>query len=282
MKPIIKCAGGKSKLAPELVSRFPKDFSVYVEPFLGGASVYLYFYQKLLSENKFCSCYLNDNNSDIINLYIQIQKNLDVFFEKLNSLCIGYEHTRESFLQIRDEFNKEFLVGSIERATRFLYLNKTCFNGLTRYNSKGYFNTSYGKYKNRKIYELGDLVSFRETIRSVDFGWIDFSAYINYVLTNNKEKEIFIYLDPPYIPLSKTASFTQYSPKNFQSFEHVRLENCLANLPSNCKFMLSNSDTPETRQIFRNYRIEEIWASRRISCKGDKRNAVKELIICNY
>lgn len=289
VKPCIKIPGGKYALLDVLTENLPKDFNkirTYVEPFLGGGSFFLH-----LAANypKLKNFHLNELNSDIWLIWNTIAEWQPEYRQALYDLLLDYKkkHLQDPnfYYTVRQNFNQSGNTRDLERAAMFLYLNKTCFNGLIRYNASGHFNSPKGDYQNppvedmRALLNICSLVGNKARVFNTDFQpFIEEVAKVRGI--NNKT---FVYLDPPYVPKSITASFTAYSPSNFTEYDQRRLA-CVLHLidKSGAKFMLSNSDTPTTRKIFEGFNVVEVLNVRNISCKGNTRGKTKELLIKNY
>lgn len=271
-KPFLKWAGGKAGLLDLILPFVPKDFSAYFEPFLGGGALFFALQSRGALDSK--RVVLNDRNVELINAYKAIQNNPHKVLSKLKSL--QESHSKENFYAIRNlDRNTDFAnLDCVFRATRFIYLNKTCFNGLCRYNAKGQFNTPMGSYKNPKIYDRDLILNARNALQGVEILNVDFAS----VCKNAKQGD-FVYFDPPYFPLNKTSSFVGYTD-NFLQSEQVRLCETFKILESRgVKVLQSNSNTEFIRELYRDFELIEIKARRAINCKGDKRGEVSELII---
>lgn len=289
VKPFIKIPGGKFSLLEEINFNLPKDFNkiqTYVEPFLGGGSVFLHM---VSNYSKIKNFYLNEFNSDISLMWQVVtlpQENRQQFGEILSSYKVAHHEDKEFYYKLRDKFNSADQFTFIERAAMFFYLNKTCFNGLIRYNSKGHFNSPKGDYKNPPIDDIRALLEVSAIIQGkTNLLWQgDFQPFIEALFKEKKiNKKTFVYLDPPYVPKSVTANFTSYNPNNFTDYDQRRLASVLHLLDKNgAKFMLSNSDTPMTRKIFEGFNVVEVMNIRNINCKGSKRGKIQELLIKNY
>ena len=215
IKPFVKWAGGKNGLINSLISFIPKNFNSYFESFVGGGA--LFFYLKNLNILNSKKIYLNDKNTELINAYKQIKINPNKLLEELEIL--KNNHSKEYFYKIRN-LDRDFdfySLSEVFRAARFIYLNKTCFNGLCRYNAKGNFNTPMGSYKNPKIYDKDLIFSVHKVLKNVSITNKDFE-----VVSLKAKKGDFIYFDPPYYPLNKTSSFVSYTD-NFSANEQIRL-----------------------------------------------------------
>lgn len=275
-KPFIKWVGGKQKIIKELLNRLPndKDFENYIEPFAGGSA--------LLYRINFKKAIINDINSELINTYKQIKHHPDEVYKLLST----YKNNEDYYYKIREKDRDINYLNNntdIERAARFIYLNKTCFNGLYRVNRKGYFNTPYGNYKtdNYKNKEILDIDSKFFNNNNVEFLNIDFEEVLDFADENS-----FIYLDPPYDPISKTSNFTSYSENGFDTNDQIRLKNVCNKLTAlGSKIMISNHNTPFIQELFKNdprYRYEIISVRRNIASNAKYRGEVEEVIITNY
>lgn len=270
--PIVKWAGGKTQLLGEMTSLLPtEEFTAYCEPFLGGGAM-LFCIQPGVA-------YINDINSGLMNVYNVIKYYPEALIAELS----GYENTAEFYAKIREldrDFERFTALSAVQQAARFIYLNKTCFNGLYRENKQGQFNVSYGKYKNPNFVNASGIRSMSQYFNSANiiFTSVDFSLVLNNLPTGT-----FVYLDPPYDPISETANFTSYTRYGFTKEDHKRLRECCDALTARgIKFMLSNSDTDFIRSLYAGYDITEVFAKRFINCNGNGRGDVKELIIRNY
>jgi DNA adenine methylase len=272
IKPFVKWAGGKNGLINSLISFIPKNFNSYFEPFVGGGA--LFFYLKNLNILNSKKIYLNDKNAELINAYKQIKINPNKLLEELEIL--KNNHSKEYFYKIRN-LDRDFdfySLSEVFRAARFIYLNKTCFNGLCRYNAKGNFNTPMGSYKNPKIYDKDLIFSVHEVLKNVLITNKDFE-----VVSLKAKKGDFVYFDPPYYPLNKTSSFVSYTD-NFSANEQIRLYKLFKMLDcEGIKVLQSNSNTDFIKELYKDFEIIEVISKRAINCKGDKRGKITELII---
>ena len=269
--PVVKWVGGKRQLLDELMPLFPKKYTVYCEPFLGGAAVLFSLQPK--------KAIVNDLNTELIAMYEVIRDYPEELIESLKK----HENNEEYFYAMRDiDRDKEVYnsLSKIEKASRLIYLNKTCFNGLFRVNSAGEFNTPFGNYKNPNIVNEPILKAVGKYLKTNDIAFhsTDFSD----VLAKLK-KGSFVYLDPPYDPMSDTASFTGYNKGGFNRDEQIRLKECCDELDKrDIKFMLSNSSTQFIRELYKGYNISFVKAKRAINSNANKRGAVDEVVIRNY
>lgn len=264
-KPPVKWAGGKTQLLAQLKPLFPQNgFELYIEPFVGGGAVFFH----LLPPR----AVLIDNNAELINFYKVVRDNL----EELLADLANHQNTPEYYYEMR-ALNPDQL-DAVRRASRFLYLNKTGYNGLWRVNRKGQFNVPYGRYKNPNIRDEENLRRVSTALQKTKIIHGDFTLLLNYVT-----RKTFIYFDPPYHPISETANFTSYTPDSFTADDQRRLALLFFALDKKgCLLMLSNSDTPFIRELYKNYDIQVVYARRAINCRGDRRGPIAELVIRNY
>jgi DNA adenine methylase len=292
-KPFLKWAGGKGQLIEEIDKRLPSEMKygkikTYVEPFIGGGAVFFHIAQRFEHIEHF---YLNDANEDLFHCYRAVRDNVDDLIDILKKYQEKYAalsdaEQKEFFLEIRDQFNKEKFHGFTEKtAAKIIFLNRTCFNGLYRVNRKGLFNVPFGRYTNPLICQEKNLRMVSNLLQKATLLCGDFSACIEYI-----DKNSFVYFDPPYRPISKTASFTSYAKNSFSDKDQIRLaEFCRTIDKMGAKFLLSNSDPKNEdpndyffEDHYFDFTIERVKASRAINCKGDKRGQINELIITNY
>jgi len=265
----VKWAGGKKQLLEQFKPFFPKKINRYIEPFVGGGAV-LFF---VLKEYKPKEVFIFDINEELITAYEVIRDDLENLIKELNKL--KKLHNKEHYYQIRAE-NPQ-LLSKLTRASRFIYLNKTCFNGLYRVNSKGGFNVPIGSYKNPLICPEEDLREISKLLQNVRIINGDFEECLKY-----SKKGDFVYFDPPYYPLKK-SSFTTYTKNNFLEKEQEKLKEVFSKLDKKgCKVMLSNSDTKFIKDLYKIYKISFVRASRMINCDGKNRGKINEVVITNY
>ena len=269
--PVVKWVGGKRQLMSEIEPLFPKRYTTYCEPFVGGGAV--------LFSKQPRHAIVNDLNKDLITTYLVIRDDVRTLIELLKQ----YEYTADYFYKVRDlDRDKEQYsqLSSVEKAARLLYLNKTCYNGLFRVNSSGEFNSPFGNYKNPNIVNEPVLLAVNKYFCNNDIAFYseDFASTLKRI-----KRGAFVYLDPPYDPVSDTSSFTGYNKGGFDKKEQIRLKNCCDELSANgIKFMLSNSSTDFIKELYNNYNITTVNANRAINSNGQKRGKVEEVIIRNY
>ena len=266
--PFIKWAGGKRQLLSQIDPYIPKNFNKYIEPFLGGGALFFY----LLPKNAI----LNDINQDLINTYRIIKENVSELIISLKK----HKNEEEYFYKIRsvDRNSEEFNRWSdVEKASRTIYLNRCCYNGLYRVNSKGHFNAPFGKYKNPKFCDEENLKAVHKVLKNVKLMNNSFELSFNFA-----EKDDFIYFDPPYVPLSESANFTSYTKSSFKKEDQIKLFNVFKELDQKgCRLLLSNSYNEFILKLYKNYQINIVSAKRAINSDPDKRGEIKEVLITN-
>ena len=269
--PVVKWVGGKRQLLDEITPLLPKRIPSYCEPFLGGGAVLF-----SLQPSK---AIVNDLNGDLIAVYEIIRDDVESLIADLRK----HKNTSEYFYEIRDlDRDKETYqaMSKVERASRLIYLNKTCFNGLFRVNSSGEFNSPFGYYKNPNIVNEPVL---RAVSKYFSSGNITFCSEDFAVTLNRVGKGGFVYLDPPYDPVSDTASFTGYNKYGFDRNEQIRLKQCCDELTQRgIKFLLSNSATDFIKELYKDYNISIVRAKRAINSDASKRGSIEEVLIRNY
>ncbi|MQL52763.1 Dam family site-specific DNA-(adenine-N6)-methyltransferase [Desulfofundulus thermobenzoicus] len=269
-KPIVKWAGGKSKVVKQLSQYLPLEFNNYHEPFVGSGALFFYLFPALKSRN--AKAFLSDLVEELINLYKVVRDNVSM----LINISKKHIYNEDYYYTIRQTDPSK--LSDIERASRILYLNKTCFNGLYRVNSKGQFNVSFGCYENPRIVD-------EEALRnaSIAFKCAELMAGDFQLVLDNARPGDFVYLDPPYVPLSATANFTGYTRGSFGKKEHERLREVFHELAARgCYIMLSNSNTDFVRKLYSGCNIKTISAARAINSDPTKRGKIKELVILSY
>lgn len=273
VKPFLKWAGGKQQLLAQYEAYLPKDFGRYFEPFVGGGAVFFHFRNtgRLVGE-----AFLFDNNEELVNTYRAVRDQVD---ELIAILAIHKEkHNREYYYEIRGLDRQDVDLSDVERAARTVYLNKTCYNGLYRVNSKGQFNVPMGSYKNPRILNEDVLRAASAALQGVCIEARDFRTVIDFAQDGD-----FFYFDPPYDPVSKTASFTGYTAGSFRDKDQRDLADFYARLSEKgCLCMLSNSHTPLILQLYRRFRIETVQANRAINSDAEGRGSIQEVVVLNY
>ncbi|WP_366924343.1 DNA adenine methylase [Metallumcola ferriviriculae] len=270
-QPVLKWAGGKRQLLSEIEKYIPQKFSTYYEPFLGGGAVLFRLQPK--------KAILNDVNEELMNVYCVIRDNVEELIEDLSKHKneVDYFYKLRELDRDKEQYSK---LSPIERASRIVFLNKTCYNGLFRVNSAGQFNAPFGKYKNPNIVNEGTLRAVGQYFNQskITFRCYDFEDALKRI-----RKGAFVYFDPPYDPVSDTASFTGYDKGGFDKDEQERLKRLCDKLNKRgIKFLLSNSSTDFIKQLYRDYKIEIVQAKRALNSKGDKRGEIDEVLVRNY
>lgn len=289
-RPFIKWVGGKTQLLDEVRKSLPRDFAsrqhvTYVEPFVGGGAVLFWILQKY-SNIEFAV--INDINAELICTYRVIKENVESLIEKLATIQSEYipldaQGRKEYFLQQRASFNAKNN-GSVETAALFIFLNRTCFNGLYRVNSKGEFNVPHGKYANPRICDADNLRACSAVLQKVEILCGDFAETGRYAAPNT-----LFYLDPPYKPITETSSFTSYAKDGFNDAEQIRLRDfCDQISKDKALFVASNSDPKDVNPkenfldtLYNNFVIKRVSAARMINSDASGRGAVSELMISN-
>ncbi len=274
-QPFLKWAGGKGQLLKQYAAFLPSSpLRGYYEPFVGSGAVFFH----LRELDLFDQYYVAELNAELINCYRAVRDEL----EDLIRLLAGYQaqHDRAHYYAVRaldrDPGWRE--QPDVVRAARMLYLNKTCYNGLWRVNSHGHFNVPMGRYRNPTILDEDRLRAASLALQGVELAVADFEDVIRLA-----QRRDFIYLDPPYYPLSKTSNFTSYAPDTFGEYDHRKLALVFAELDrKGCHVMLSNSDTPLVRELYADYRQETVTARRAINSAAGKRGPITELVVLNY
>src|SRR3989338_1584316 len=267
---LIKWAGGKKQLIEQFKNIFPKKIERYFEPFLGGGSVAFHL---LKSHPEIKNVYLSDINKELISTYNVVKSNVEELIELLKDY--KQKHNKEFYYEMRKKDTKE--LNSIQIAARFIYLNKTCFNGLYRVNSKGIFNVPMGSYKNPQICNEKDLREISNLLQRDDLISVQFHEAVK-----EAKKGDFVYFDPPYHPLKKD-SFTTYTKDKFLEKEQEKLAEVFKELDKKgCNVMLSNNDTEFIKNLYKDYDIRYVKANRMINSDASKRGAINELVITNY
>ena len=274
-KPFVKWAGGKRQLIPIINQNLPESFGTYYEPFLGGGALLFH----ILTDKNGQKCSISDLNSDLVLAYTTIRDRTDSLITSLKNHEKNYQKDSESYYYSIRESNPR---SEIEKTSRLIFLNRTCFNGLYRVNSRGKFNVPLGKYSNPNIVNEENLHAVSHILQSsrVSIKCRDFEA----VLSDAKKGDL-VYFDPPYQPVSATANFTSYTNKDFTYDDLTRLsELCLKLDSRGCKVLLSNSDSKEVADIFSKnpWKITKIEANRSINSNSKKRTGHFELLIKNY
>lgn len=291
LKPFVKWVGGKGQLIDELekmiAANDKKVFTKYCEPMVGGGALFF----NILSKYHFEELYIGDINSELINAYNVIKKDVNGLINELKKMQLAFLSMDENgrkfyYYSIRDKFNFTNLTDetSTDKAACFIFLNKTCFNGLYRVNRKGLFNVPMGSYKNPTICDEQNLLNISKALKNVTIVCGDYSLSENFIDNNT-----FVYFDPPYRPISETSGFTSYNSDAFDDNEQIKLAKFIDKINSKgAKIVLSNSDPKNVNasddffdELYKTYKIKRVSASRMINSKADCRGKINELIICN-
>jgi len=271
-RPFLKWAGGKSAIAAQIERLLPHDWRerVYREPFLGGGAMFFWLQPELAGH-----AVLSDALADLVACYEVVQTSPDVLVTRLQELKAA--HSTEHYYAIRDAFNEQKAAPRVERAAWLIYLNKTCFNGLYRTNKSGAFNVPVGRYTNPGVVDPPAL-----RLASAALGDAEIRhAKFDYLLDEARAGDL-VYLDPPYVPLTKTSSFASYADGVFTLADQARLAEVFRALDERgCLLALSNSDTPDVRRLYEGYDLSQIFAPRAISATASTRGEVTELVVRN-
>lgn len=299
-KPFLKWAGGKTQLLKQMSAYFPpelasREIDRYIEPFVGSGAAFFFVIQRFASVKE---AFLFDLNEELVLAYNTIRLHVEGVIQVLAELQEEYrrgdiEEQKELFHKTRTKFNEKlprinfdrFEDDWIERSAQIIFLNRTCFNGLFRVNAKGEFNVPFGRYKNPRICDAGNLRAVSEVLRKAKIQHGDFKK-----CKRSVRPKTFIYFDPPYLPISATSSFTSYSKYEFGKKDQERLAEFYREIDKpGVKLMLSNSDPKSNNgeehffeKLYRGYRIKRVQANRMINCDATKRGKINELLIMNY
>ncbi len=267
-RPFLKWAGGKGRLLEQYRRYFPQQFRYYHEPFLGGGAIFFYL-QRICRQ-----AVLTDLNAELVNVYRCVRDDVEELIALLQTHQA--QHGHDYYYDVRAQTQWQ---SSTQRAARLIYLNKTCFNGLYRENSKGHFNVPMGRYKNPRVCDPETLRQASTALQSTDLLCAEFTQ----VLEQAKTPQDFVYFDPPYHPISATSSFTGYNRYGFRAEDQERLQQTFAQLAAcGVKVMLSNSDCEFIRNLYQDFHIAEIQASRAINSNAKRRGKISELVITSY
>jgi len=272
LRPFVKWAGGKGHLLRKLEEHFPRSFSTYYEPFLGGGAVFF----RLVEKSPRFNAVLSDSNAELINAYNVVKNNIAELVKQLRLHATRYKLSpKEYYYRVRDKVPWD----NVGRAAHLIFLNRTCYNGLYRVNKMNKFNVPFGRYKNPNICDEENLLAVSHVLCSSKAKLLaaDYRR-----TTEDAGKGDFIYFDPPYQPESATANFTSYTNSGFSFDDQMQLGEWFEKLDGKgCQLLLSNSNTKEVREIYREYNIREVETLRAINCKANSRKGHTELIISN-
>lgn len=257
-RPFVKWAGGKRQLMPEILKYAPADFNAYYEPFVGGGAVFFKIAAGHLA-------YLSDANRELIATYRAIRDEVKSVIRLLST----YRYEKSFFMRVRESRPES----EHEIAARFIYLNRTCFNGLYRVNKLGEFNVPFGRYKDPLICDTENLLACSQALQKATIQYSDFGR-------TNPSRGDFVYLDPPYVPVSGTANFTSYTSAKFDDEDQVRLRNLAYGMKARgVHVLLSNADVPRVRELYKDFEIISVSARRSVNSKPGSRGAVGEVLI---
>lgn len=294
-KPFVKWAGGKGQLLEQIRKTYPvalgESITKYAEPFVGGGAVLF----DILSHRKLKEVYISDINAELINTYQVIRDDVSTLIKHIEEMqttfpaqhesesrSIYYNNMREKFNSLKSETKNSY---SIEKAALFIFLNKTCFNGLYRVNKKGFFNVPQGNYKNPKISDPQNLKAVSKALQNVQMVCGDYRKSFDFI-----DEKTFVYIDPPYRPLTQTANFTSYTEQLFDDNSQIQLALFVQSITEKgAKVVISNSDpknvTPEDDffdVLYKEHRINRVQATRMINSNAANRGQISELLIRNY
>jgi len=271
-RPFLKWAGGKRQLLPELMKRVAAatPFRRYHEPLVGGGALFFELVRQKRVDRR--RAYLSDNNPNLTYTYLSIKQDVDRVIELLR---LHEERNSESYYY---EVRSNVPADLYERAARIIYLNKTCYNGLYRENQKGEFNTPYGRYKNPTICDEDNLRAVADALKKATIECRSFETVLD-----RAEPADLVYFDPPYHPVSTTASFTAYDKGGFGEESQRRLAEVVAQLTDNgVNAIVSNSWTPFVRDLYKDFEIDRVLANRAVNSRADRRGKVSEALIRNF
>lgn len=287
-KPFVKWAGGKSQLLTEIAKEYPDKIDSYCEPFVGGGAVLLDVLEKFHP----ASVLINDINPELINAYTQIRDRCEVLIERLSQMQNAFwdadkDARKRDYYAKRERYNESIAAPGdpVEKAALFIFLNKTCFNGLYRVNARGFFNVPMGSYKKPPICDAENLMLIHDLLRNTRMLCGDYSRCADFI-----GRGTFVYIDPPYRPLSRTASFTAYAKTAFDDDEQIRLADFMkAMSDKGARMVASNSDPKNTDEndnffddIYSDFSIRRVRAARMINSDASARGTVSELLIRNF
>ena len=288
IKPFIKWAGGKSQLLDEIRKKYPAEIEKYCEPFVGGGAVLL----DVLANFQPKEVLINDINPELINTYTQIRDNSEEVINLLSNMQISYwemdsEARKEYYYSKRDRFNELInqSATTAEKAALFIFINKTCFNGLYRVNTKGLYNVPMGAYKKPPICDADNIQIISSLLQGVTISCGDYSECMDFIDDNT-----FVYIDPPYRPLSTSSSFNSYAKAEFGDEQQIQLGHFIEQIAhKGAKVVASNSDPKNTDKednffddIYKMFQIRRVSATRMINSNSKGRGNISELLICNY
>lgn len=266
--PFLKWVGGKTRLLGQLDELFPAEFEHYHEPFVGGGAVFFHLAPPTAT--------LSDINGRLIETYRAVRDDVDGLIDRLEHH--RRRHNRAYYYQARTRLNAPRGLDAIDRAALFMYLNKTCFNGLYRENRSGEFNVPMGRYKDPSIYDEARLHAASRRLQQVDLRIDGFAGVVD-----RAQEGDFVYFDPPYVPLNATSSFTGYAKGGFDVDMQVQLAQTFDALAKRGVYvMMSNSNAPLVHELYAGWRIDKVMAPRSINSRSDKRGAIAEVVVRSW
>jgi len=272
-QPFLKWAGGKTQLLPQFNEFFPLEINNYFEPFVGGGAVFFYLKHRFPKMKAF----LRDINPDLINAYRAVRDQPEKLMKRLDEHAAKFQALGESYFYLVRSKHDLPAKRIVDRAARMIFLNKTCFNGLYRVNSRGEFNVPVGSYNNPSLYDRENILAASNALKGVRLKVQNFHHTFD-----ETKRDDFIYVDPPYYPVSSTANFTSYSKDDFGEGEQQELHAVSADAARrSVRVMLSNSDASFIRKLYADFAIHVVLARRAINRDGSKRGLVNELVITN-
>ena len=288
-KPFVKWVGGKSQLLEEIREKYPSKIEKYCEPFVGGGAVLF----DILSRYQPETVLINDINKELINTYTQIKNNCSEIIVQLSELQDKYkshslEENKAFFYEKRTRYNELKVNGNndenLEKAVLFIFLNKTCFNGLYRVNSKGMFNVPFNNAKNPLLCDKDNLLACSKLLQNVEMQVGDYKECKNFI-----DKGTFVYIDPPYRPITKTSAFTSYSENGFTDKEQIELGRFITEISEKGAFVLASNSDPKNAdkndnffdELYSDFEIKRVSASRMINSNAKKRGSINEILISN-
>jgi DNA adenine methylase len=266
--PVLKWAGGKRQLIPQLAKFVPAQYNIYIEPFVGGGALFFWLKPK--------KAILIDNNPELMNVYGVIKEDVDDLISALGA----HLNEEEYYYRVRNVDRDQATFASwsaVDRAARTIYMNRVCYNGLYRVNKKGEFNVPFGSYTDPVICDEENLLAVHEVLQNVTLVTGSFERCLEFAM-----KDDFVYMDPPYVPLSGTAYFTSYTRDCFDAAQQEALYGVFVELDRRgCHLLLSNSYCEPILDLYKDYRIETIMANRAINSDATKRGKIKEVLVLN-
>lgn len=274
-QPFLKWVGGKGRLLSQLAEHYPAAYERFFEPFVGGGAVFFSINPK--------TAHINDTNEVLINAYINIRDNVGRVISELKVIQQEFyvletlEEKSEYYYYMREKFNS-LATNDFEKTVLLIFLNKTCFNGVYRENSKGGFNVPFGKYVRPTICDEKNLLNVSRALRHAKITATSFEKAVQEAKAGD-----FIYFDPPYHPLNATSNFTSYHASGFTAKDQEKLRDVFKELADKgCKVMLSNSDTPFIKELYKDFNIHTVYAGRAVNSVGHKRGKITEVVVTSY